>query len=189
MANHYYDRTGVLSLDKVTPVIKALFGPASMSKKALAIWHSLENEKAVVTDTLPTGFRTDWITMNATRPLYGDLVLENGPYLNGRWYACIDPEVEFAAELVKQNLRNDCKVVLLASPELQEAMAIETISPPYKVAYKGMAPDVRRRVLTPFVERLNKGKTYIELTHLMGEATRGMTLDALVAVAKGWFPS
>src|SRR5471032_878250 len=32
MANNYYDMTGVLVLNKVTPVIKALFGPFNLDE-------------------------------------------------------------------------------------------------------------------------------------------------------------
>lgn len=157
---------------------------ASLSQKAQSIWQSLANEKAVVTDALPAGFRADWITMNATRPLYGDLVVEDSPYLSGRWYACIDPEVEFAAELVMQNLRNDCKVVVLASAELRQNMAIKTLSPRYMTSYEGMSENVQSAIVTPLVKKLNRGKTYVELKHLMSEATRYMTDHALIAMAK-----
>jgi hypothetical protein len=157
---------------------------SSQSQKASAIWLSLAEENAVVTTELPPGFRPDWITMNATRPLLGDLVCENGPYLRGRWYACIDPSVEFAGELVKRNLRNEGKVVLLASAALQEAMAIESYLLRYKTAYQAMEPPVRTRVLTPFVEKLNQGRKYGELAYLMAEASRRTSEDALIAMAK-----
>lgn len=165
--------------------LQALHAAASsQSMKALAIWQSLVNKNAAVTHELPAGFRKDWITMNATRPLLGDLVCDNGPYLRGRWYACIDPDVEFADELVKRNLRDEGKVVLLASAALQEAMAIESYLLRYKSAYQAMEPQVRTQVLTPFVEKLNQGRKHGELAYLMAEANRRMSEDALIAMAK-----
>ncbi|OUR72405.1 hypothetical protein A9Q78_07010, partial [Methylophaga sp. 41_12_T18] len=60
----------------------------------------------------------DWIVMNASRPLVGDMYSE-GDFLAGRFYVAIDPKSEYAVQNVDQNNKLDARVVIYASKKQQ----------------------------------------------------------------------
>lgn len=65
-----------------------------------------------------------WIVCNATRPLVGDRVVENGAYNSGRFYALINPSEMTAASYLVANANLDAKVVLTVPKAQQIAMAL-----------------------------------------------------------------
>ncbi len=144
--------------------------------------------KAVVADTTPFETLPGWVIMNAPRPLLGDKVA-NGEFLTGRFYAAIDTSVEFATELIARNVRDDACVVFLASKCLQEAMAVETISPVYRAAYRKMEPGKRSQAISTFVFKLSRDRTYGELIELARVATITMKEDAAIVLATKRTPS
>lgn len=55
----------------------------------------------------PVEIPNGWIVMNCTRPLLGQVLIENGPYLSGRYYVGIDPNDSVSAAYI-QKLRPGC---------------------------------------------------------------------------------
>lgn len=139
--------------------------------------------QAVIASTVPfDNLPPDWIVMNAPRPLLGDK-LAQGEFLTGRFYAAIDPSVEFAKNLFDRNVKDDASIVFVADAALQEAMALETISPEYQDAYRKMAPAKRSQAIESFVRKLSVGKTYGELKEIARVARQAMDERAAIGEA------
>jgi len=129
---------------------------------------NLDSIKAVVTsgdpmDGVPYG--ADWIVMNAPRPLMGTETISNGKFLDGIYYAAIDPRDDMAVAYVAENVKNGASVVFVADHETLNTMALNTISSDSVGAYLEMDPEERDIALRGFVLRLNN-KTYGELKAL-----------------------
>lgn len=69
---------------------------------------------------LPAG----WVVMNASRPMIGDLTLEDGPFLAGRFYAALDPESTQFLTSMAENASLDGRVVLTIPKDVQTKMAL-----------------------------------------------------------------
>jgi hypothetical protein len=129
---------------------------------------AVDHLKAVVTDQNPMpDVPTGWIIMNASRPLLGSRRIDgDGMHLNGRWYAAIDPgEGSVAQAWLDRNVRDDARVVFVASKEQQTAMALQTLNSRYADGYMKMDTVQRELALRPFVNRLSE-KTIGELRAL-----------------------
>lgn len=129
--------------------------------------------KAVVTDADPmpgVARGADWIVMNASRPLMGTETMSNGEFLDGRFYAAIDPADGMAQAYVDENVKNGASVVFSASKPALLAMVLQSIDAEYIPAYMGMDEAERAGALAPRIAGLN-GKTYGELKAL---AAKGM---------------
>lgn len=125
----------------------------------------LDQIKAIFTDTQPMdGVPADWIIMNAPRPLVGDKLMENGDFLDGRFYAAIDPKASTFALYVNQNVKDAAAIVMVIPKDKQAAMAISGTK--YEAMYKGLPVDQRARAVQPMINKL-QGKTYGELKALM----------------------
>lgn len=136
--------------------------------------------KAVVTSSDPmpgVGVGTGWIVMNASRPLLGTETMSNGDFLDGRFYAAIDPTDSMAQAYVDENVKNSASVVFRASHEELNAMALNTVSADSVGAYLEMDEEERDIALRGFVLRLN-GRAYGELKAL---AAKGMPTAAAAA--------
>jgi hypothetical protein len=112
-----------------------------------------------------------WLVMNAPRPLVGDSVNENGPFLEGRFWALIDLTDSGAALAIETNRKLAAKAVFYATKATQDGMALQAMRPEYAERYMEMPDDERGDILKPFVRKLNEGKTYGELKAL---AAKGM---------------
>jgi len=112
-----------------------------------------------------------WLVMNAPRPLVGDTVLDNGPMLEGRFYALIDLSDAGAAQAITENRSNGAVAVFAADKATQIAMALQTIDAEYLPAYLEMSAQERDESIGSQLADLNKGKTYGELKAL---AAKGM---------------
>lgn len=140
---------------------------------------SVDHIKAVVTTGNPmpsVSVGVDWVIMNASRPLMGTETTSNGEFLDGRYYAAIDPADSMAQAYVDENVKNGASVVFDASKETLNTMALNTISSDSVGAYLEMDPEERDIALRGFVLRLNN-KTYGELKEL---AAKGMPVAAAV---------
>ena len=134
---------------------------------------NVDNIKAVITTGNPmpsVSIGVDWIVMNAPRPLMGTETTSNGEFLDGRFYAAIDPADGMAQAYVDENVKQSASVVFDASKETLIAMALQTVSSEYVAAYMEMDEAERSTALSGFINALN-GKTYGELKAL---AAKGM---------------
>ena len=140
---------------------------------AAAATLNVDGLKAVVTsaDPMPGVSRgSDWVVLNASRPLMGTETLSNGEFLDGRFYAAIDPRDSMAQAYFDEDVKNGASVVFVADHEALNAMALNTISADSVGAYLEMDAEERDIALRGFVLRLN-GRTYGELVEL---AAKGM---------------
>jgi len=111
------------------------------------------------------------ILMNAPRPLLGQQVVENGEFLHGRFYALIDlADGDYAKGYFDRNVRDDARMVFVASKELQEKMALQTLRAEYVGRYQQMSDEERQDVLSPMIRKL-QDQTYGELAQLAIKAT------------------
>ena len=152
-------------------------GPEPEPAKAPNLY--FEHIKAVVTTDSPmpsSVIGRDWIVMNAPRPLMGTETTSNGEFLEGRFYAAIDPRDPMAQAYVDENVKNGASVVFVADHETLNKMALNTISSDSVGAYLEMDPEERDIALRGFVLRLNN-KTYGELKAL---AALGMPVAPVV---------
>lgn len=62
---------------------------------------------------------SNWLLMNAARPLLGHKTLGGGPFLAGRFYAAIDPSDNMAEPYVEENRKLDGHVVFYADKKDQ----------------------------------------------------------------------
>lgn len=128
----------------------------------------LDKIKAVFTDTQPIdGVPADWIIMNAPRPLVGDKLTEGGEFLDGRFYAAIDPNASTFALYVNQNVKSAAAIVMVIPKDKQAAMAISGTK--YEAQYKALPAEQRARAVQPLINKL-QGKTYGELKALLASA-------------------
>ncbi len=129
--------------------------------------------KGVVTATDPMAgipHGSNWVLMNAPRPLLGTETMSNGEFLTGRYYAAIDPADSMAAAYIAENVKLDARVVFIADAKTQEIMALNTLNPKYLPAYMGMDEDERGPALRGFIDKLHN-RTIGELKAL---AAKGM---------------
>lgn len=108
-----------------------------------------------------------WLVMNAARPLLGHRLLEGGEFLAGRFYAAIDPADSMAARYAEENHKLDARVVLHASVDTQQQMALEGRR--YRDSYLAMPMDERTKAMAPLVAQL-QDKTVAELRALQQQA-------------------
>lgn len=134
------------------------------------LWQLAGEVKAVICET-PHQLNEHWVVMNAPRPLLGDVVTDKGEFLHGYCYAAINPDIEFAVELFKRNLKVDAKVVFFASPELVDEMAYELCSPKYRERLNKMGESVRSDQLEKYRDQLRTGWTHKELAAFASLAT------------------
>lgn len=92
-----------------------------------------------LTDTTPMDAPSDWIVMNAPRPLAGHKTLEGGDFMAGRFYAAIDPNGEGAASMVENNRSLDARVIMTVSKETQAKMAL--VGNKYADKYRDLAEE------------------------------------------------
>jgi len=158
--------------DPVTPEPDVQPDPAPVDP-APAPSLNVDGIKAVVTSADPMPGVTvgaNWVIMNASRPLLGTETMSNGEFLDGRYYAAIDPADDMAEAYLSENVKNSASVVFVADKEALNTMALNTVSPDSVGAYLEMDPEERDIALRGFVLRLNN-KTYGELKEL---AAKGM---------------
>ena len=148
--------------------------------QSMKIWKTLENVRAVICVETPAGFNPAWIIMNAPRPLLGDRVIEVGEFNHGRFYAGIDPNVEFAESLVTRNLRDDARIVFVASHEFQQEMALELVPLEYRSRYKSKDQEARNNALSSYLGKLKTEKTLIELQESARATTNRLVEDSLI---------
>src|SRR5471030_2831873 len=121
-----------------------------------------------VTDVAQTSAPETWLVLNAPRPLLGMEVKENGDFLNGRFYAAIDPADSMAARFLEENRKLAASVVLVASRDEQVAMAL--LRSEYRDTYYAeMSADERYAALSAQIARLNE-KTFGEAKELLEQA-------------------
>lgn len=109
-----------------------------------------------------------WVVMNASRPLLGTTVLEDGDFLTGRHYAAIDPKDSMALEYAKRNDDLAARVVVLASRDEQVAMA--TASSEYRDRYfSEMDEDKRFNATRALIRRIND-HSLAEIRPMLDEA-------------------
>jgi hypothetical protein len=126
--------------------------------------------QAVVATSIPTSMPADWIVMHASRRLVGDKC----DYFDGRNYAAINPSLESAMNLIHSNVNQDARVVFVANPAMQEAMALQTIHAEHRESYRQMKLPGRAEAIAGFVLRLRLGHTYGELEELARAAALAM---------------
>lgn len=115
----------------------------------------------------PAEIPNGWIVMNCTRPLLGQVFIENGPYLSGRYYVGIDPNDSASAAYIQKNYDLDASVVLVASIETQIQLAL--IGNEYKSRYLALEPDERIHALGPLISSF-KGKPVGKIKSLVQSA-------------------
>ena len=123
---------------------------------------------------------TNWVVMNAPRPLLGTKTLEGGPFLSGRFYAAIDPADSMAATFLAENVKLDARVVLQGIGEdLQIEMALvdNKYADRYRDEYKG---DELFDILSPQINKL-QDKTVADLEAIIARARGGAGSGSSVA--------
>lgn len=124
--------------------------------------------KARLTSTVPMpDAPAGWIVMNAPRPLIGQMTLDNGPFLTGRFYAAVDPADPRAADYIKTNINLDCRVVISVTRPVLIEMALGLTR--YAEEYRASYSDDQLFTMLP-LHRL-ADKTVSELTKMMDSAT------------------
>jgi hypothetical protein len=134
-----------------------------------------------VTDDVPfddVGDTSRWLLMNAPRPIYGDTVLTDGPFLTGRHWALIDLSDSLAQGAIASNRQNGAVAVLYADKATQTAMALNLASTDYLPAYLEMDAKELSESIGGLTAQL-EGKTYGELKAL---AAKGMPVAPTPAV-------
>lgn len=126
----------------------------------------ISDVKTVLTELQPIEAPAGWIVMNAPRPLLGDQTVENGEFLDGRFYAAIDPASGMAEVYVRENIKLAASIVMTVPLEQQGAMAIKGSR--YEAQYYEMPDDERARAVKPLIAKL-QGRPYGELKTLLAE--------------------
>ncbi len=81
----------------------------------------------------------DWIIMNAPRPLLGHVIIDNGPFISGRFFAGIDPSCSLATPYIANNKSMNACVVIRATKEEQVDLALvgHMYADKYRTKYSG----------------------------------------------------
>jgi predicted RNA methylase len=147
----------------------------------------LDKIRVGIFDSAPMVVPADWVLMNASRPLVGTRVHENGDSWPGRnHYAAIDPADKLATWAVSENEKLNAAVVLVASREEQVSMAL--VGSEYRDRYYSeMDATQRYDVLTGPVRRLNE-KTYGEAKAILEEARTYLATHRTTLTPDGTVP-
>lgn len=98
---------------------------------------------------------SNWLLMNAARPLMGHKTLGSGPFLAGRFYAAIDPTDSMAERYVEENRKLDGHVVFFA--DKKEVIDLILWEDKYEARYRDeFEGDELYEVLNGRVRDLNK---------------------------------
>lgn len=146
---------------------------------------TLDAMKAVVaTAESQPSFPEGWIVMNAARPLLGH-ASQNGEFLDGVFYAAIDPNDSMASAYVEENRKLSASVVVTASVEEQGRMAI--FESRYRKEYETELNDIeRKQLVTPMITRMQH-TPYGEMSRLLGRVRaeeKILGADAAVKASK-----
>lgn len=127
----------------------------------------VDHFKSVMTDTpLPEEIPSGWIVMNCTRPLLGQVIIDKGPYLSGRYYVGLDPEDPATDGYIQKNYDLDASVVLVASLETQVQLAL--VNNAHKQRYLALNFETRVSALAPLINAF-KGKLVGKIKSLAGD--------------------
>ena len=97
-------------------------------------------------------FPEGWIVMNAARPLLGHATQE-GKFLDGVFYAAIDPNDSMAAAYAEENRKLSASVVVTASDDEQVRMAI--FNSRHRREYENDLNAIERKIIvTPMIARM-----------------------------------
>jgi hypothetical protein len=151
--------------------------PEPEPEPAPAATLNVDGIKAVITSDEPmpgVAVGANWVVMNAPRPLLGTETMSDGEFLDGRFYAAIDPNDYMAQAYVDANVKLAASVVFVADEATQTEMALNTINQDYLPAYMKMDEGERKTALSGFIAKLN-GFTYGAMKEL---AAKGMPVVA-----------
>lgn len=174
--------------DEADPNVEAYVAPTP-EEEAARVRVIIEDIKGVIAapESLPD-FPAGWIVMNAARPLAGHRTKE-GNFLDGRYYAAIDPAGFNAEGMIEQNRDLAAAVVLLVPLDQQIEMAL--VGNDYRLDYltqfsgKDLHQQMRAKIgdlqHSPYNELLSlhaKAIEQIEADEVAGELAAEATLEA-----------
>ncbi|MEC4242128.1 helicase-related protein [Pseudomonas sp. DSV-1] len=138
--------------------------PAKVASDAVEPIPAIEPAKSALDDQLQSlksvvataesqpSFPEGWLVMNASRPLLGH-ANENGKFLDGIYYAGIDPQDSLASAYIEENRKLNASVIVTASVDEQMRMAIADSR--YRKEYEQELNDIERKLLvTPLITRM-----------------------------------
>lgn len=119
--------------------------------------HLIKDARCVVTAELMQDIDVspDWLVMNASRPLIGSVVVHgSSTFLNGRFFAGIDPKDEFAKQNIERCLKDGGSVVIRTNQDILEAMALSLIPEEYRARYDALPEAQRNNTLKIHTRKL-----------------------------------
>lgn len=104
----------------------------SSTGSAAGVAHAVGQMKAALVSELPApfaGLPANWIVLNAPRPLLGEMRVENGEFVHGRFYVALDPAESMTPLFLEENRRLDAyALVIVPEEDVREEMAFALIS-------------------------------------------------------------
>lgn len=95
----------------------------------------IDHLKTRIVDVMPVESPSDWLVMNAPRPLLGTQTM-NGDFLTGRFYAIINPDDFMAEKYIEENRKLDARLVVEIPRANQMEMVL--VGSKYREQYLGM---------------------------------------------------